>query len=91
MASGTNSTIASPQDNLTMKDTKSKSTQPPLTLIQRMSLPPLSTCRSEAHQQLLKQVAQEAHTEKETPIQEHFTIKQTVTHAVATLCLYKPW
>src|SRR6266851_3698727 len=85
------STIASHPDSRTTKDTRSKSTQPLLTQIQRTSLFPLLTYKSEAHQQLSEQTAQEAHTETGVSNKGHPPDNQSTTHAVATLCLHKPW
>ena len=44
--------------------------------------------RSEAHEQLSKQTAQEAHTEKGAITRE---LPSEQTRTVASLCLHKPW
>ncbi len=44
--------------------------------------------RSEAHERLLKQTAQEAHTEKGATNKE---LPSEQTRTVASLCLHKPW
>src|SRR6266853_5125176 len=82
------STIVSPQGNHTTKGTTLKSTQPPHTQKPKTNRHPRSTYRSEAHEQLSKQTAQEAHTKngatsKEPPSEQ--------TRTVASLCLHKPW
>ncbi len=71
-----------------MKDTKSRCTQHQCTLKPRTSQYPLLMYKSEAHQWLSKQVAQEAHAEKEEPSR---TLPLEVMHTVAALCLHKPW
>ena len=86
--SGTNFITACPLDDPTTKDTTSKCTQPQYTQILKMNQPPRSTYRSEAHKQLSKQTAQEAHTTKEA-IGKEPSSEQTRT--VASLCLRKPW
>src|SRR6266851_5451906 len=86
--SGTNSTIASPPANHTTKGTTSKSTQPPTTPKPKTNRHLRSTYRSEAHEQLSKQTAQEAHTEKGA-ISKELPSEQTRT--VALLCLHKHW
>ena len=83
-----NSTIALPPDSHTTKGTTSKSTQPLTTQKPKTSQHHRSTYRSEAHEQLSKQIAQEAHTEKGATSKEPPS-KQTRT--VASLCLHKPW
>src|SRR5712671_2263093 len=83
-----NSTIASPLDNHTTKGTTSKSTQPPTTQKPKTNRHPRSTYRSEAHEQLLKQTAQEAHTEKGATSKE---LPSEQTRTVALLCLHIPW
>src|SRR6266851_5096095 len=88
MATGMSFTIASPLNNHITKDTKLKCTQHPSTLIPRKSQYPLLMNKSEAHQLLSKQAAWEAHIEKGVPDKEPLL---DVTHAVAMLCLCKPW
>src|SRR5216683_3478235 len=83
-----NSTIASPPGNHIMKGTTLKSIQHQYIQIPKTNRHPQSTYRSEAHEQLLKQTAQEAHTTKEATDKEPPS-KQTRT--VASLCLHKPW
>ncbi len=83
-----NSTIVSPQGNHTTKGTTSKSTQPPRTQKPKTNRHPRSTYRSEAHEQLSKQTAQEAHTEKGATSKE---LPSEQTRTVASLCLHKPW
>ncbi len=78
-------------DSCTTKDTKSKCIRPQSTQIQRKSLCLLSMYKSEMHQQLSKQAAQEAHTETETPNKRPLSDDQSMTHTIATLCLHKPW
>src|SRR6266851_945564 len=83
-----NSTIASAPDNPTTRDTTSKCTPPQCIQTLKTSQPLQSTYRSEAHERLLKQTNQEAHTTEET------TNKGTPsaqTQAIASLCLHKPW
>src|SRR6267154_3157197 len=88
MATGTNFTIVLPPDNHTMKDTTLKCTQ-----CQPTPTPKMNQChplmyRSEAHQQLSKRAAQEAHTEKGITNKGH---PSKVTQTIASLCLLKPW
>src|SRR5712671_3908057 len=83
-----NSTIVSPQGNHTTKGTTSKSTQPPRTQKPKTNRHPQSTYRSEAHEQLSKQTAREAHTEKGATTKEP---PSEQTRTVASLCLHKPW
>src|SRR5712671_3814854 len=82
------STIVSPQGNHTTKGTTLKSTQPPHTQKPKTNRHPRLTYRSEAHEQLSKQTAREAHTEKGA-ISKELPSEQTRT--VASLCLHKPW
>src|SRR6266851_4766614 len=82
------STIVSPQGNHTTKGTTLKSTQPPRTQKPKTNRRPRSTYRSEAHTQLSKQTAREAHTGKGA-ISKELPSEQTRT--VASLCLHKPW
>src|SRR5712671_6791903 len=82
------STIVSPQGNHTTKGTTLKSTQPPHTQKPKTNQQPRLTYRSEAHEQLSKQTAREAHTEKGA-ISKELPSEQTRT--VASLCLHKPW
>src|SRR5229473_4187732 len=71
-----------------MKGTTSKSTQPRITQKPKTNQHPRSTYRSEAHEQLSKQTAQEAHTEKGA-ISKELPSEQTRT--IASLCLHKHW
>src|SRR6266851_9009755 len=71
-----------------MKGTTSKSILPPRTQTPKTNRHPRSMYRSEAHERLLKQTAQEAHTEKGA-ISKELPSEQTRT--VASLCLRKPW
>src|SRR5216683_963429 len=83
-----NSTIASPPDNHTTKGTTSKSIRLLTTQKPKTNRHPRSTYRSEAHEQLSKQTAQEAHTEKGATSKE---LPSEQTRTVASLCLHKPW
>src|SRR6266851_982098 len=83
-----NSTIASPPDNRTTKGITSKSIRPRTTQKPKTNRHPRSTYRSEAHEQLSKQIAQEAHTEKGAITKEP---PSEQTRTVASLCLHKPW
>src|SRR5712671_4741201 len=83
-----NSTIASPPDNHTTKGTTLKSTQPPTTQKPKTNRHPRSTYRSEAHERLSKQTAQEAHTERGATSKE---LPSEQTQTVASLCLHKHW
>ncbi len=83
-----NSTIALPPDSHTTKGTTSKSTQPLTTQKPKTSQHHRSTYRSEAHEQLSKQIAQEAHTEKGATSKE---LPSELTRTIASLCLHKPW
>src|SRR5713101_2349744 len=83
-----NSTIASPLDGHIMKGTTLKYIQPRYIQIPKKNRQPRSTYRSEAHEQLSKQTAQEAHTAKGTTSREP---PSEQTRTVASLCLHKPW
>src|SRR6266853_2022530 len=83
-----NSIIALPADNHTTKGTTLKSIQPRTTRIPKTNRHHRSTYRSEAHEQLSKQTAQEAHTEKGATSKE---LPSEQTRTVASLCLHKPW
>src|SRR6266853_3293091 len=83
-----NSTIASPPGNHITKGTTSKFTQPPRTQKPKTNRHPRSTYRSEAHERLSKQTAQEAHTEKGATSKE---LPSEQTRTIASLCLHKPW
>src|SRR5713101_3396719 len=82
-----NSTIALPPDNHIMKGTILKSIQPQYIQIPKTNRHPRSTYRSEAHERLSKQTAQEAHTAKEATGKEP---PSEQTRTVASLCLHKP-
>ncbi len=82
------STIVSPQGNHTTKGTTLKSTRPPRIQKLKTNRHPRSTYRSEAHEQLSKQTAREAHTEKGVTTKE---LPSEQTRTVASLCLHKPW
>src|SRR6266851_4950674 len=71
-----------------MKGTTSKSILPPRTQTPKTNRHPRSMYRSEAHERLLKQTAQEAHTEKGATNKE---LPSEQTRTVASLCLHKPW
>src|SRR6266851_7828438 len=83
-----NSTIASPPGNHITKGTISKSTRPLTTQKPKTNQLHRSTYRSEAHERLSKQTAQEAHTMKEAITKEP---PSEQTRTVASLCLHKPW
>src|SRR5216683_4988308 len=83
-----NSTIASPPDNHITKGTTLKSIQHQCIQIPKTNRHPQSTYRSEAHEQLSKQTAQEAHTAREATDKEP---PSEQTRTVASLCLHKPW
>src|SRR6266851_2349278 len=83
-----NSTIASPPGNHITKGTTSKSTQPPRTQKPKTNRHPRLTYRSEAHERLSKQTAQEAHTEKGVIYKEP---PSEQTRTIASLCLHKHW
>src|SRR5216683_2424355 len=88
MDSGTNSTIASPPDNHTTKGTTLKCTLLQRTQTPKMNRHPRLTYKSEAHERLSKQMAQEAHTGNEANNKEH---PSEQTRTIASLCLHKPW
>src|SRR6267154_2678279 len=86
--SGTKSTTVSALGNHTTKGTTLKSIQPLHTQKPKTNQRPRSTYRSEAHERLSKQTAQEAHTEKGATSKEP---PSEQTRTVASLCLRKPW
>ena len=71
-----------------MKGTTSKSIQPQSTQKPKTNQHPRLMYRSEAHEQLSKQTAREAHTEKGATTKGP---PSELTRTVASLCLHKPW
>src|SRR5216683_6274277 len=87
-----NSTIASPQDDPTIRECKSKCTPLHSTQTQKTKKAIRPTPKSEMHQLLLTLMAQKAHTVPGVTNKGHpADLSQLTTHTIATLCLYKPW
>ena len=87
MASGWNYSIANTRDTRTTLARESRSTQLHSETTKKISQKTLPTFRSETHQQLSTQLAQEAHTAPEASNSGQIDPQ---THLIATLCLLKP-